>query len=134
MDYKPKKERIVIKPNIVGAFQAGSPYITDVRVVGGVIDYLHSLGLTELYICGGAVDTNMDGVFKNFRLRYPQGHFFSPSALANSAGYNTVDIIDAYVKNQKGVHQTTLTSFSPSYGRSPACEPKANKLPKRAIL
>ena len=49
-----------------------------------------------------------------FRLRYPQGHFFSPGALANSTGYNTVDVIDNYVRNQADIHQTQLTAFTGS--------------------
>ena len=52
-----------------------------------------------------------------FRLRYPKGHFFSPSASANSTGYTTVDVIDRYVRNQLDVHQTSLTSYA---ARSPA--------------
>jgi len=47
-----------------------------------------------------------------FRLRYPQGHFFSPGGLANSTGYTTVDVVDSYVKHQEDVHQRKLTSFT----------------------
>lgn len=50
----------------------------------------------------------------HFRLRYPQGHFFSPGALANSTGYNTVDVVDKYVKNQLDVHQKSLADFAGS--------------------
>ena len=46
-----------------------------------------------------------------FRLRYPKGHFFSPGALANSTGYNTVEIVDNYVRTQADVHQMTLANF-----------------------
>jgi len=46
-----------------------------------------------------------------FRLRYPQGHFFSPGACANSTGYNTIDIVDNYVRNQEDIHQTKLTTY-----------------------
>ena len=49
-----------------------------------------------------------------FRLRYPRGHFFSPGACANSTGYTTVDVVDAYVRNQRDIHQTELTSFTGS--------------------
>ena len=47
-----------------------------------------------------------------FRLRYPRGHFFSPGACANSTGYNTVEIVDNYVKNQTDIHQKTLTNYA----------------------
>ena len=49
---------------------------------------------------------------ENFRLRYPQGHFFSPGGLANSIGYNTIDVVDNYVKHQQDIHQKLLTAFS----------------------
>jgi len=49
-----------------------------------------------------------------FRLRYPRGHFWSPGAYAGSVGYNTVEVVDAYVKNQNEVHQKTLTDFTGS--------------------
>ena len=49
-----------------------------------------------------------------FRLRYPKGHFFSPGGLANSTGYNTVEVVDNYVKNQIDIHQKTLTDFAGS--------------------
>ena len=49
-----------------------------------------------------------------FRLRYPQGHFFSPGGLANSVGYTTVDVIDRYVRNQADIHQTRLSHFTGS--------------------
>ncbi len=50
----------------------------------------------------------------NFRLRYPQGHFFSPGAFASSVGYNTIDVVDAYVKNQEAIHQMKLEDFTGS--------------------
>ena len=46
-----------------------------------------------------------------FRLRYPKGHFWSPGAYAGSVGHNTVEIVDAYVRNQEDVHQLRLTTF-----------------------
>ena len=49
-----------------------------------------------------------------FRLRYPQGHFFSPGAFVSSVGYNTVEVVDNYVRNQADIHQTSLTSYTGS--------------------
>jgi len=46
-----------------------------------------------------------------FRLRYPRAHFFSPGAYASSVGYNTVDLVDNYIKNQMDVHQTLLQAY-----------------------
>jgi len=42
---------------------------------------------------------------EKFRLRYPRGHFWSPGAYAGTVGYNTIDTVDAYVKNQQDIHQ-----------------------------
>ena len=50
----------------------------------------------------------------HFRLRYPQGHFFSPGACANSVGYAAIDVIDAYVRNQEDIHQRKLEDFAGS--------------------
>lgn len=47
-----------------------------------------------------------------FRLRYPRGHFFSPGAFASSVGYNTVDVVDNYVRNQEDIHQMKLGAFT----------------------
>ena len=47
-----------------------------------------------------------------FRLRYPQGHFFGPGAFASSVGYNTVDVVDNYVRNQEDIHQMKLAAFT----------------------
>ena len=46
-----------------------------------------------------------------FGLRYPRRHFFSPGAFASSVGYNTVEAVDNYIKNQVDIHQTKLGSF-----------------------
>ncbi len=46
-----------------------------------------------------------------FRLRYPQGHFWSPGAYAGSVGYTTVDAVDHYVRNQEDIHQRKLADF-----------------------
>ncbi|MFH1053134.1 MAG: IS200/IS605 family transposase [Candidatus Woesearchaeota archaeon] len=48
---------------------------------------------------------------ENFRLRYPQGHFFSPGGLANSTGYTTVEVVDNYVRHQEDIHQTQLSAY-----------------------
>ena len=48
---------------------------------------------------------------EKFRLRYPRGHFWSPGAYAGSVGYNTVDVVDYYVKNQVDIYQKRLLNF-----------------------
>ena len=51
----------------------------------------------------------------NFRPRYYKGHFWSLGAYAGSVGYNTVDVVDEYVKNQRDVHQRSLADFTGSH-------------------
>jgi putative transposase len=48
------------------------------------------------------------------RFRYPRGHFWSPGAYIGSVGYNTVETVDAYVRNQADVHQRSLLDFAGS--------------------
>jgi putative transposase len=48
----------------------------------------------------------------HFRLRYSQGHFWSPGAYAGSVGYNTIEIVDNYIKNQEEIHQSTLAAYT----------------------
>jgi len=42
---------------------------------------------------------------ENFRLRYPKGHFWAPSYLATTVGYNDLDAITEYIKNQEEHHR-----------------------------
>ena len=64
-----------------------------------------------LQLLKGGLSYQLFRANEHFRLRYPKGHFFSPGGLANSTGYNTVEIVDNYVKNQNDVHQKLLTVF-----------------------
>ena len=64
-----------------------------------------------LQLLKGNLSYQLFRIQPKFRLRYPQGHFFSPGAFASSVGYNTVDIVDNYIKNQIDVHQTLLQAY-----------------------
>ena len=64
-----------------------------------------------LQLLKGGLSYQLFRANEHFRPRYPKGHFFSPGGLANSTGYNTVDIIDNYVRTQADVHQVTLAKF-----------------------
>ncbi len=64
-----------------------------------------------LQLLKGSLSYQLFRANEHFRLRYPKGHFFSPGGLANSTGYNTVDVVDNYVRTQADVHQRLLTSF-----------------------
>ena len=64
-----------------------------------------------LQLLKGGLSYQLFRANEHFRLRYPKGHFFSPGGLANSTGYNTVDVVDNYVRTQNDVHQKLLTNF-----------------------
>ena len=55
-----------------------------------------------------------------FRLRYPRGSFWSPGDCANSTGYNTIETVDNYVKNQPEIHQARLIDFRSSFREAPS--------------
>lgn len=65
-----------------------------------------------LQLLKGGLSYRLFRANEHFRLRYPQGHFFSPGACANSTGYNTIDVVDTYVRNQEDIHQTKLSAFT----------------------
>ena len=73
-----------------------------------------------LQLLKGGSSHQLNILIPNFKLRYPQGHFWSPGACANSTGYNTIDVVDNYVKNQEDIHQARLAQFESSFTRSPA--------------
>lgn len=63
INYRPKKERILIKPNIVNSFQPNSPYITSVNVVRGIICYLKRLSIRDIIIAEGPINNNPQFAF-----------------------------------------------------------------------
>ena len=41
---------------------------------------------------------------ENVRWRYPKGHFWAPSSVAVTVGYNDIDSITKYIENQEIHH------------------------------
>jgi uncharacterized protein (DUF362 family) len=64
LGYKPKRDSIFIKPNIANASKPDDPYITNPRIVGGMIDYLKYLGYTDIAVGEGPVGGDVDEIFK----------------------------------------------------------------------
>ena len=64
-NYKPRKSKVFIKPNIVGDYKPSLPYNTSLKVISGIIDYLRDIGITEIYVGDGPSDHNVKRVFKN---------------------------------------------------------------------
>jgi uncharacterized protein (DUF362 family) len=62
--YKPRKKRILIKPNIAGAYHPGSAYITSTGVVEGTIRYLQDMGITDIAVGEGPVSTDSPHIFR----------------------------------------------------------------------
>jgi len=51
-------------------------------------------------------------IFRNkdkTRLRYPQGHFWSPGGCAVTVGYNDLDSMINYIENQEEHHNVVFT-------------------------
>ena len=48
-------------------------------------------------------------VKEKFRLRYPQGHFWSPGGFAVTVGYNDLTSMISYIENQEKHHQVVFT-------------------------
>ncbi len=47
-------------------------------------------------------------VKEKFRLRYPQGHFWSPGGFATTVGYNDLDSMIKYIENQQEHHNVVF--------------------------
>ena len=47
-------------------------------------------------------------VKEKFRLRYPQGHFWSPGGFATTVGYNDLDSMIRYIENQQEHHNVVF--------------------------
>jgi len=61
--YRPKKKKVFIKPNIVGEYRPGTPYITNLKVVEGLIEYLQDIDIDEIAVGEGPVSENTRHVF-----------------------------------------------------------------------
>lgn len=46
---------------------------------------------------------------EKFRLRYPQGHFWSPGGFATTVGYNDLNSMIAYIEGQQEHHNVVFT-------------------------
>jgi len=64
LGYIPAKKKIFIKPNIVNACKPNEPYITNPRIVGGIIDYLMDKGAEEIFVGEGAVGKDSEEIFR----------------------------------------------------------------------
>jgi putative transposase len=47
-------------------------------------------------------------VKEKFRLRYPKGHFWSPGGFAITVGYNDLNSMAEYIKNQEAHHNVSF--------------------------
>lgn len=63
LNYFPKQEKILIKPNIVNEFKPQEPYITNYRVVKGIILYLQDKGFKDITVGEAPINRNTGIVF-----------------------------------------------------------------------
>ena len=102
--------------------QVAQKHCIKIRELGVMPDHVHtscelppSMSQSKaLQLLKGGSSYIIQRAEEKFRLRYPKGYFWSPGAYAGSVGYNTVDIVDDYVKNQELVHQRKLEAFAGS--------------------
>ena len=45
----------------------------------------------------------------NMRLRYPKGHFWSPSNYSSTVGHNDISTVKHYIRNQQEHHEVAFT-------------------------
>jgi uncharacterized protein (DUF362 family) len=64
LGYAPSRKKIFIKPNIVNAHKPNAPYITNPRIVGGIIDYLVDKGVQEIVVGEGVVGKDSEEIFR----------------------------------------------------------------------
>jgi putative transposase len=80
-------------------------------------DHIHALatfphGMTDskaLNLLKGRSAYIIFRVKEKFRLRYPQGHFWSPGGCAVTVGYNDLNSMIHYIENQEEHHNVTFT-------------------------
>lgn len=130
--YIPKKKKVLIKPNIVSAYKPCSPCITNPRVVAGLIDYLHEMGIEEVVVGEGSVHPDFEKVVsvsgysrmckeKNVNLlnlynapmkkyKFFDGHILLPKILDEYEYINVAKLkthtqtkVSLCIKNQKGL-------------------------------
>lgn len=64
LSYSPSRKNVFLKPNIVAAHKPGAPYITNPRVVAGIIDYLRDKGAEEIVIGEGSAGKESGEAFR----------------------------------------------------------------------
>jgi len=90
--------------------------IVDVSVMA---DYVHfiagippTMSVSEaLNLLKGGSSYELFRAKPNFRKRYPKGHFWSPGKFYRSVGDSDLETTRNYVRNQRYVHQATLSQF-----------------------
>lgn len=58
VNYVYKKDKVVIKPNIVGPYRPNSGIVTDPKIIGYLIDYLNERGIEDIVIAESSTISN----------------------------------------------------------------------------
>jgi len=62
--YTPAKNKIFIKPNICGFYKPDSPCIVNPKVVGGIIEYLKKIKITDITVGESPIPSDVNKVFE----------------------------------------------------------------------
>jgi putative transposase len=80
-----------------------------VHLIAGI---LQTMSVSDaLRLLKGASSHELFWKKPNFRKRYPKGHLWSPGKFYRSVGDADLETTRNYVRNQREIHQATLSEF-----------------------
>ena len=117
--YRYRMMRKFENKNLVAAAirKAATEHHIEIHYLAVMPDHVHALvtlphGMTDskaFQLLKGRSAYILFRVKEKFRLRYPQGHFWSPGGFASTVGYNDLDSMIKYIENQQEHHNVVFT-------------------------
>ena len=117
--YRYKMMQKLENKNLVAAAirKAAAEHGIKIHYLAVMPDHVHALatlphGMTDskaFNLLKGRFSYIIFRVKEKFRLRYPQGHFWSPGGFASTVGYNDLDSMIKYIENQQEHHNVAFT-------------------------
>ncbi len=117
--YRYKMMQKLENKNLVAAAirKAAAEHGIKIHYLAVMPDHVHALatlphGMTDskaFNLLKGRSSYIIFRVKEKFRLRYPQGHFWSPGGFASTVGYNDLDSMIKYIENQQQHHNVVFT-------------------------
>ena len=117
--YRYKMMQKLENKNLVAAAirKAAAEHGIKIHYLAVMPDHVHALatlphGMTDskaFNLLKGRSSYIIFRVKEKFRLRYPQGHFWSPGGFASTVGYNDLDSMIKYIESQQEHHNVAFT-------------------------